>query len=161
MPYVHLPVYNKEGTNFHPKMTLLWTSSEREISKSLFVLQCRSFYTAVHPSRRNASTDDDVPLTAGTAGENQKVPRAAIGSVTVDPVRWCEMSPYRLPVARWWATAVVATLLFSQRVGPVRAGFACLSSPCAHGVCVDQLNRQASLDERALNSSVTIRDRKL
>ncbi|KAL4100885.1 hypothetical protein QTP88_020914 [Uroleucon formosanum] len=40
-----------------------------------------------------------------------------------------------------FAFAVAASLL-SSAPSAARAGFACLSSPCAHGVCVDQLNRQ-------------------
>ncbi|XP_016662821.1 protein eyes shut [Acyrthosiphon pisum] len=51
------------------------------------------------------------------------------------------MPPNHLPVVSVavFAFAVAASLL-SSAPSAARAGFACLSSPCAHGVCVDQLN---------------------
>lgn len=67
-------------------------------------------------------------------------------SPTRDPVRKCQMPPNRLPaVASVVAVVFAATAsLLCSAPGSAHAGFACLSSPCVHGVCVDQLNRQAS-----------------
>lgn len=55
------------------------------------------------------------------------------------------IAPRRAETATIVYIAAVASLLLCSVPGPARAGFACLSSPCEHGVCVDQLNRWAIL----------------
>lgn len=52
------------------------------------------------------------------------------------------MPSNRLPVVVAVVLVAAASLLCSAP-DPPSVDFACLSSPCVHGVCVDQFNRQA------------------